>query len=449
MVKLNIRLLAPEVDEAALKALQPAVRRVVNQLYSGRCPGSEMLGWRDLPLKDYTGELRQIQKLARKIRKKADLFIVVGIGGSYLGARAAIEGLSPALPGNRSGPEILFLGHHLDADYAAELLRYIKGKRYYVNVISKSGTTTEPGIAFRLLLDQLQRTLPPKKVRERVIATTSPVKGALHAMANKFEFHQFAIPEDIGGRFSVLTPVGLLPMAVAGIDIARMLKGAAAMARHCSENRTIAKNDALKYAAARHLLYQAGKPVEILGVWNPALLYLAEWWKQLFGESEGKDKKGTFPAAVGLTTDLHSLGQYIQDGRRDLLETFLVVDRNRSKVVIPRLEGDPDQLGFLAGKQLAYANRQAWRGTMLAHRAGGTPNMTLHLGKRDAFHFGELFYFFEFAVAVSGLLLGVNPFNQDGVEAYKNNMFALLGQPGHETEGRALEEQLKEIDDSE
>jgi len=449
MIKLKMPLLAPEVDAAALKAVQPAVRRVVDQLYKGRCPGSDMLGWRDLPLKEDSAELRQIQKLARKIRQKADLFIVVGIGGSYLGARAAIEGLSPALPGNRSGPEILFLGNHLDADYAAELLRYIKGKKYYVNVISKSGTTTEPGIAFRLLLDHLRRTLPAKKVKERVIATTSPVKGALLAMAEEFGFHKFIIPEDVGGRFSVLTPVGLLPMAVAGIDIGKMLKGAAGMARHCSENRTLAKNDALKYAAARHLLYQAGKPIEILGVWNPALLYLAEWWKQLFGESEGKDKKGIFPASVGLTTDLHSLGQYIQDGRRDLFETFLVIDKNRRKVAIPELEGDPDQLGFLAGQQLAFANQQAWRGTMLAHRAGGTPNMTLHIGKRDAFHFGELFYFFEFAVAVSGLLLGVNPFDQPGVEAYKKNMFALLGEPGREEERRALEEQLLKIDDSE
>ena len=449
MIKLKIPLLAPEVDGPALKALQPAVRRAVDQLYKGRCPGNDKLGWRDLPLKENSEELRQIQKLARKIRKKADLFIVVGIGGSYLGARAAIEGLSPALPGNRSGPEILFLGNHLDTDYTAELLKYLKGKKYYVNVISKSGTTVEPGIAFRILLDHLRSTLPAKKVRERVIATTSPVSGALLAMANEFDFAKFIIPEDVGGRFSVLTPVGLLPMAVAGIDIEEMLKGAAAMARHCSEKRTIAKNDALKYAAARYLLYQAGKPVEILGVWNPALLYLAEWWKQLFGESEGKDKKGIFPASVGLTTDLHSLGQYIQDGRRDQFETFLVIDKNQREVAIPELAGDPDQLGFLAGKQLAFANRQAWRGTMLAHRAGGTPNMTLHIGKRDAFHFGELFYFFEFAVAVSGLLFGVNPFNHPGVEAYKRNMFALLGEPGREEEGRDLEKQLKQIDDSE
>lgn len=449
MIKLNTRLLAPEVDDAALKALQPAVRRAVNQLYSGRCPGRDRLGWRDLPLQENQDELSKIGQLARKIRKKADLFIVIGIGGSYLGARAAIEGLGPALPGNRSRPEILFLGHHLDADYAAELLKYIKGKRIYVNVISKSGETVEPGIAFRLLLDHLRRTLPPKKVRDRVIATTSPEQGALLAMTKASGFHQLVIPEEVGGRFSVLTAVGLLPMAVAGIDIEEMLRGAAAMARHCSENRSIAKNDALKYAAARYLLCQAGKPIEILGVWNPALLYLAEWWKQLFGESEGKEQKGIFPAAVGLTTDLHSLGQYIQEGRRDLFETFLVVDHNRHKVTIPELAGDPDKLGFLAGQQIAEANRQAWRGTMLAHRTGGTPNMTLHLGQRDAFHFGELFYFFEFAVAVSGLLLGVNPFDQPGVQAYKNNMFALLGDPDRKQERSNLEDQLNQLDDPE
>lgn len=448
MIKLNIRLLNPEVDEAAVKAQQRSVRRVVDQLYKGRCAGADMLGWRDLPLRDNREELKKISKIARKIRKKADLLIVVGIGGSYLGARAAIEGLCPALPGNRKGPGILFLGNHLDADYTAELLDYIKDKKYYINVISKSGTTIEPGIAFRLLLDHLRRTLPPKKVKERVIATTSPAKGALLDMANDAGFEKLVIPEDVGGRFSVLTPVGLLPMAVAGINIKAMLKGARSMARHCSENRTIAGNDALKYAVARNLLYQAGKRIEILGVWNPALLYLAEWWKQLFGESEGKDKKGIFPASVGLTTDLHSLGQYIQDGRRELFETFLVVDKNRRKVAMPELEGDPDQLGFLAGEQLASANRQAWRGTMLAHHDGQTPNMTLHIGKRDAFHFGELFYFFEFAVAVSGLLLGVNPFDQPGVEAYKNNMFALLGEPSRENERLALEERLNKIDDS-
>ncbi|HPR89472.1 MAG TPA: glucose-6-phosphate isomerase, partial [bacterium] len=332
MLNLDTRLLQPLVDGAALAAQRPAVRACADALYAGTCAGSTMLGWRDLPLANDRTELARIKKTAAKIRAEADVLIVVGIGGSYLGARAAIEGLCPALPGNRPRPEILFLGHHLDTDYAAELLDHLEGKRWYVNVISKSGTTTEPGIAFRFLLDRLQRTLPPAELKERVIATTSPDRGALLGLAEKFEFEKFVLPEEIGGRFSVLTAVGLLPMAVAGIEIEAMLEGARAMASHCREHRDPESNDALRYAAARHLLYRAGKSIEILGSWNPALLYLGEWWKQLFGESEGKQHKGIFPASVGLTTDLHSMGQYIQEGRRDLFETFLVVAENHHRL---------------------------------------------------------------------------------------------------------------------
>jgi glucose-6-phosphate isomerase len=446
MIKLDTRLLDPIVTPSAIEEQQTAVREIVHSLFEGTCTGNEWLGWRDLPLEEHLEEHRRIKKIAEEIRLNADLLIVVGIGGSYLGARAAIEGLSAALPANRPKPEILFLGHHLDTDYAAELLDYLAGKRWYVNVISKSGTTTEPGLAFRFLLDQLQRTVPAELIKNRIIATTSPDRGALLATADKFGYRKFVLPESIGGRFSVLTAVGLLPMAVAGIDIDGMLEGARAIARLCRENRDVTVNTVLQYATARHLLYQAGKSTEILGVWNPALLFLAEWWKQLFGESEGKKGKGIFPAATGLTTDLHSLGQYIQEGQRTLFETFLVVDQNRSSLAVPQLAGDPDQLGFIAGKELAFANLQAWRGTGLAHRTGGVPNMTLHLGRRDARHFGALFYFFQFAVAVSGLLLGVNPFDQPGVEAYKNNMFALLGKPGTEEDRKALDQQLNDLD---
>lgn len=445
MIKLDTTLLQSVVSPDALAAQQEAVSRIVTSLHQGTCTGHEWLGWRDLPLQDHLEEQHRVEDYAAEIQDQADVLIVVGIGGSYLGSMAAISGLTPFFGGSNKGPEILFFGHHLSADYAAELLRHLEGKRYYINVISKSGTTTEPGIAFRLLLDHLSRQVTPQQRKRRIIATTDAQKGALHDLASAAGYRSFVIPGDVGGRFSVLTPVGLLPMAVAGIDIDQLLAGARSMARHCKSHQDLAENDVLKYAAARHLLYQAGKYVEVLAYWHPALAYVAEWWKQLFGESEGKDGKGIWPASVGLTTDLHSLGQYIQDGRRMIFETFLQVDRNLHPQTIPALEGDPDELGYLASRDLAEANFQALQGTALAHHQGGTPSMTLHMGERDAYHFGELFYFFEFAVAVSGLLLGVNPFDQPGVEAYKKNMFALLGKPGSESQAELLAKQMKQL----
>ena len=445
MLKLDIQLLDSIVTEKTLASTQEAVCHIFNSLHEGTCTGHEWLGWRDLPFRDDVEELQSINEVAQEIRENADLFIVIGIGGSYLGARAAIEGLTSSFPCRKTQPEVLFIGHHLSVDYAAELLNYLEGKRYYINVISKSGTTTEPGIAFRLLLDHLKKHATPEQCKNQIIATTDANDGALHDMAIAEHYRRFVIPDDVGGRFSVLTPVGLLPLAVSGIKIEEMLDGAREMARQCRENMDVASNPALTYAAARHLLYQSGKYLEILAVWHPTLLYLAEWWKQLFGESEGKDGKGIWPTSVGLTTDLHSLGQYIQDGRRMLFETFLLVDKDRHHLTIPKLADDADGLNYLAGMNLANANLEAWRGTALAHFSGGTPNMTLHLAERDAYRFGELFYFFQFAVAVSGLLLGVNPFDQPGVEAYKKNMFALLGKPGTEKLAAELKEKLAQL----
>lgn len=445
MIKLDTTLLQSVVSSDALAAQQEAVSRVVTSLYQGTCKGNEWLGWRDLPLEDHLEEQHRVEEYGAEIQDQADVLIVVGIGGSYLGSMAAISGLTPFFGGPKKGPEILFFGHHLSADYAAELLQHLEGKRYYINVISKSGTTTEPGIAFRLLLDHLSRQVTPQQRKRRIIATTDASTGALHDLAVAAGYRTFVIPDNIGGRFSVLTPAGLLPIAAAGIDIDHLLSGARSMADHCRRHQNLKENDVLKYAAARHLLYQAGKHVEVLAYWHPALAYVAEWWKQLFGESEGKGGQGIWPAAVGLTTDLHSLGQYIQDGRRMIFETFLQVDRNLHQQLIPALEGDPDELGYLAGRDLAEANFQALQGTALAHHQGGTPSMTLRMGERDAYHFGELFYFFEFAVAVSGLLLGVNPFDQPGVEDYKKNMFALLGKPGSESRAAELAEQMEKL----
>lgn len=427
MLSLDTSLLEGFVSPSEFSTLQPKIEQVYADLLQHSCRGKEFLGWLDLPLKIDHEEITRISQIAEEIRNKADVFVVIGIGGSYLGARAVIEALRPALTLEPGETRIIYAGHHLSADYMAELLRYLENKTYYINVISKSGTTTEPGVAFRVLRNHLKKHIPAKSSAQCIIATTDRSKGALRQVAATEGYRTFVIPDDVGGRFSVLTPVGLLPIAVAGIDIVELLQGAKEMALRCRASNNLSNNPALTYAAARQLLYEKEKFIEVLALFDPYLLYLGEWWKQLFGESEGKDGKGIFPSSVTYTTDLHSMGQYLQDGRRNLFETFIVIDGAQHSVPVPEWEENLDQMNFLANKDLAYINEQAYRATAQAHHSGGVPNMSIHLQRRDANHLGQLLYFFQFAVAISGLLLGVNPFDQPGVNAYKENMFKLLG----------------------
>ncbi|MDR1835890.1 MAG: glucose-6-phosphate isomerase [Fusobacteriaceae bacterium] len=407
--------------------------------------GADFLGWVDLPLVYDREETRRILKVAEKIRTDSDVLLVTGIGGSYLGARAAIEFLSHSFYNNlsaevRSTPEIYYIGNNISPKYFVDLQDVLDGKDWSVNVISKSGTTTEPAIAFRILKEQLTNIYGPEEAKERIYATTDRAKGALKQLADKEGYECFVIPDDVGGRFSVLTAVGLLPIAAAGIDIEALLRGAAAAREDCS--RDFSENACYQYAAVRNILYRKGKTTEILVNFEPRLHYLGEWWKQLFGESEGKDKKGIFPAAADFSTDLHSMGQYIQDGLRNLFETAVLIEKPGRDIVLGTLEGDPDGLNYLAGKSMDFVNKKATEGTRLAHTDGGVPNLVISLREADAYSLGYLFYFFERACGISGYILGVNPFNQPGVESYKKNMFALLGKKGYEKEKAALEERL-------
>ena len=437
-IQLSIKLLDQYVSRSDLTGLQKNINSIHKSLWDKTCKGNDFLGWLTLP-HDAEKQIRSIQNLAHEIKTHSDALVSIGIGGSYLGARAAIEFLSePFAP-----QHVLFLGHHLSGDYTDALFSYIRDKDVYVNVISKSGGTTEPAVAFRLLRNELSRTLSDKELTRRIIATTDGSKGILHDIAQSRGYRTFVIPDDVGGRFSVLTPVGLLPIAAAGFDIEQLLKGAQDMADLCRQNRDVLENPALTYAAARYALYQKGKKVEALSAFEPFFQYAGEWWKQLFGESEGKEHKGIYPTSANLTTDLHSLGQYFQEGERFLFETFLTLDKTKSDTKIPEAEGDPDQLNFVAGQDLHAVNQKAYLGTKYAHYEGDLPNMTLTLPERNEYVLGQMFYFFEFAVAVSGLMLDVNPFNQPGVEAYKKNMFALLGKPGFEDRKQELEDKIK------
>ncbi|MBN1542684.1 glucose-6-phosphate isomerase [candidate division KSB1 bacterium] len=440
MIHLDDGFLREIISAKKLETIRPRLERAAQQVNRGECAGNDFLGWRDLPIDPDRVEIERIKQEAQRIRTEVDRFVVIGIGGSYLGARAAIEFLIP--PFSQPQPQMLYFGHHLGSDYGAGFLELLDSGTTCINVISKSGTTTEPAIAFRLALDRLNRRSDAKTLKKRIIATTDPRHGHLRRLAEAQGWTTFAIPPDVGGRFSVLTPVGLLPIAVAGFDIDALLAGARDMALLCQESMDPGKNPALRYAALRTLLYESGKHVEILSTFDPALHYMAEWWKQLFGESEGKDGKGLFPASAHLTTDLHSLGQYIQDGSRILFETFLWLEETRETLVIPESTQDADDLNYLAGRSLDAVNYQAYRGTALAHSDGGVPVITLGLKRRDEYTLGALYYFFEYTVAISGLLLGVNPFDQPGVEAYKKNMFALLGKPGYEEEQKRLEKRL-------
>ncbi|TDF96249.1 glucose-6-phosphate isomerase [Paenibacillus piri] len=416
------------------------------QLHNKTGAGSDYLGWIDLPVNYDKEEFARIQKSARQIQSDSDALVVIGIGGSYLGARAAIEMLSHSfynlLPkGKRKTPEIYFVGNNISSTYVTHLLQLLEGKDISVNVISKSGTTTEPAIAFRIFRELLEKKYGKEAARKRIYATTDQARGALKKLANEEGYESFVIPDDVGGRYSVLTAVGLLPIATAGVDIAAMMQGAAD-AREAYSSPNLSENESYQYAAVRNALYRKGKTTEILVNYEPSLHFVSEWWKQLFGESEGKDYKGIFPASVDFSTDLHSMGQFIQDGNRTLFETVIQVAEVAEQITIGTDADNLDGLNFLSGKTMDFVNKKAFEGTMLAHTDGGVPNLIVTLPDTSAYTFGYMVYFFEKACGLSGYLLGVNPFDQPGVEAYKANMFALLGKPGYEKEKAELEARL-------
>jgi glucose-6-phosphate isomerase len=424
------------------------IRLAHDQLHNKTGTGSEYLGWIDLPISYDKDEFARIQKSAKQIQSDSDVLIVIGIGGSYLGARAALEMLSHSfynlLPKEkRTTPEIYFVGNNISSTYVTHLLQLVEGKDISVNVISKSGTTTEPAIAFRIFRELLEKKYGKEAARKRIYATTDRAQGALKKLATEEGYESFIIPDDVGGRYSVLTPVGLLPIAAAGIDIEAMMQGAAE-ASMVYANPNVKDNECYQYAAVRNALYRKGKATEILVNYEPSLHFVSEWWKQLFGESEGKDNKGIFPAAVDFSTDLHSMGQFVQEGSRNLFETVIQVAEVTEQIVIGTDADNLDGLNFLSGKTMDFINKKAFQGTMLAHLDGGVPNLIVTIPNISAYSFGYLVYFFEKACGISGYLLGVNPFDQPGVEAYKKNMFALLGKPGYEKEKAELEARLTE-----
>lgn len=447
-LRLDLSKVEPYVKlEQELSNMEAMVKSAHDTLKNGTGAGSDFLGWLDLPVNYDKNEFERIKNAAERIKKNSDALIVIGIGGSYLGPRAAIEMLNSNFynvlkKDKRDTPQVFFVGNNISSTYLADLLDAIEGLDISVNVISKSGTTTEPAIAFRVFKDYMEKKYGVDGAKERIFATTDKSRGALKSLADEMGYETFVIPDDVGGRFSVLTAVGLLPIAVAGISIDEMMQGAAD-AREAYATDDFMNNDCYKYAAMRNILYNKGKNIEILVNYEPGLHYFNEWWKQLFGESEGKDQKGIFPAAVDFSTDLHSMGQFIQEGSRTLFETVLNVEKAKREVSIEEAKGDLDGLNFLAGKTIDFVNKQAFKGTLLAHNDGGVPNMVLNIPELSAYYFGQMVYFFEKACAVSGYLLGVNPFDQPGVEAYKKNMFALLGKPGYEELKADLEARLK------
>ncbi|MCQ2015647.1 glucose-6-phosphate isomerase [Clostridium butyricum] len=445
-ISLDLSKVAPYLATSEVDYMEDMVKCAHDKLHNGTGAGNDFLGWIDLPVNYDKDEFERIKKSAEKIQSDSEVLIVIGIGGSYLGARAAIEVLTNnfhnALDNDkRKAPKIFYVGNNISSTYMAELLQAIEGKDVSLNIISKSGTTTEPAIAFRILKSYVEKKYGVEEARKRIYATTDKAKGALKTLADSEGYETFVVPDDVGGRFSVLTAVGLLPIAAAGINIDEMMKGAAD-AREAYSNPSIKENDAYKYAAVRNALYNKGKVIEVLVNYEPSLHYFNEWWKQLYGESEGKDNKGLFPAAVDFTTDLHSMGQYIQEGRRVLFETVINVEKPKYEINIEKDADDLDGLNFLAGKTMDFVNKQAFQGTLLAHNDGGVPNMVVNVPEISAYYFGYMVYFFEKACGISGYLLGVNPFDQPGVEAYKKNMFALLGKPGYEEMKAELEKRL-------
>lgn len=445
MIKLNYSKASGFINDDEIKNMKTAVLSAQSTLDEKNGAGCDYLGWTTLPANYDINEFERIKKAAAKIRENSDVLVVIGIGGSYLGAKAALDMLTNSFynlldKNDRKAPQILFAGNSISSNYLHDLVNLVKDKDISVNVISKSGTTTEPALAFRIFKELLEEKYGKDGARERIFATTDKAKGTLKSLSDTEGYETFVIPDDVGGRFSVLTPVGLLPIAVAGIDIDAMMQGAKdAMEEY---KKPYEENDCLKYAALRNILLRKGKTTEIMVNYEPCMQYFSEWWKQLFGESEGKDGKGIFPASVNFSTDLHSMGQYIQDGARIIFETVLKVDEPVNDIIIDEVDGNIDGLNFLAGKGVNYVNSKAFEGTLLAHTDGNVPNIVINIPKIDAYHFGNLVYFFEKACGVSGYILGVNPFNQPGVEAYKKNMFALLGKPGYEDMKADLEKRL-------
>ena len=434
------------IGENEITSIKAIAETAKNILVEKSGAGNDFLGWIDLPVNYDKEEFARIQKAADKIKNDSDVLVVIGIGGSYLGARAAIEFLRHSFYNNlpkevRKTPEIYYCGNSISSTYLQHLIDVIGDRDFSVNIISKSGTTTEPAIAFRIFKEMAEKKYGKEEAAKRIYATTDKAKGALKNLATEEGYESFVVPDDVGGRFSVLTAVGLLPIAVSGADITKLMEGAAA-GRERALNAPFEENDAVLYAAIRNILHNKGKSVEILANYEPSMHYVSEWWKQLYGESEGKDQKGIFPASVDLTTDLHSMGQFIQDGARIMFETVVNVGEPKATITIGKEPVDLDGLNYLAGKDMDFVNKSAMNGTILAHTDGQVPNLMINVPKQDDYTLGELFYFFEFAVGVSGYMLGVNPFNQPGVESYKKNMFALLGKPGYEKEREELLKRL-------
>lgn len=445
-ISLNITKAASFLAEGAVKAYEPKVKAAQEALENGTCEGNDFLGWLHLPSSITPEFLDEIQAVANTLREKCEVVVVAGIGGSYLGARAVIEGLGNSfawLVNDKKNPTILFAGNNIGEDYLFELTSYLKDKKFGVINISKSGTTTETALAFRLLKKQCEDQRGKDEAKDVIVAVTDAKKGAARTCADKEGYKSFIIPDNVGGRFSVLTPVGLLPIAVAGFDVKQLVAGAVEMEKACGKDVAFDENPAAIYAATRQALYtQAGKKIEIVCNFQPKLHYFAEWWKQLYGESEGKDQKGIFPAACDFTTDLHSMGQWIQQGERSIFETVISVETPNEKLLFPHDDENLDGLNFLEGKRVDEVNKMAELGTRLAHVDGGVPNILVKVPELNAYYLGQLIYFFEKACGISGLLEEVNPFNQPGVEAYKKNMFALLNKPGYEAESKAIQERL-------
>ena len=445
-ISLNITKAASFLAEGAVKAYEPKVKAAQEALENGTCEGNDFLGWLHLPSSITPEFLNEIQAVANTLREKCEVVVVAGIGGSYLGARAVIEGLGNSfawLVNDKKNPTILFAGNNIGEDYLFELTSFLKDKKFGVINISKSGTTTETALAFRLLKKQCEDQRGKDEAKDVIVAVTDAKKGAARTCADKEGYKSFIIPDNVGGRFSVLTPVGLLPIAVAGFDVKQLVAGAADMEKACGKDVAFEENPAAIYAATRQALYtQAGKKIEIVCNFQPKLHYFAEWWKQLYGESEGKDQKGIFPAACDFTTDLHSMGQWIQEGERSIFETVISVETPNEKLLFPHDDENLDGLNFLEGKRVDEVNKMAELGTRLAHVDGGVPNILVNVPELNAYYLGQLIYFFEKACGISGLLEEVNPFNQPGVEAYKKNMFALLNKPGYEAESKAIQERL-------
>ena len=445
-ISLDITKAAQFLKPGAVEAYESQVKAAQEALENGTCPGNDFLGWLHLPSSITSEFLDEIQATANTLHDKCEVIVVAGIGGSYLGARAVIEALSNSfawLVADKKNPTILFAGNNIGEDYLFELTEYLKNKKFGVINISKSGTTTETALTFRLLKKQCEAQRGKAEAKDVIVAVTDAKKGAARTCADKEGYKSFIIPDNIGGRFSVLTPVGLLPIACAGFDVKELVSGAQEMERACGKNVPFEKNPAAQYAAVRNGLYsEAGKKIEIVVNFQPKLHFFAEWWKQLYGESEGKDNKGIFPAACDFTTDLHSMGQWIQQGERSIFETVISVEEPEHKLLFPHDEENLDGLNFLEGKRVDDVNKMAELGTRLAHVDGGVPNIRISVPRLNAYYIGQLIYFFEIACGISGNLLQVNPFNQPGVEAYKKNMFALLNKPGYEAESKAIRERL-------